>query len=478
MSDASELDPNRFRVHRAAPRGFAIAYAREGTGGAPLLLVHGWPETRRIWWRNIAALADAGFEVIAPDLRGFGDTDVAPGRADVPAHSRDVYALVRGRLGHRRAIVAGGDLGGAVAQDLSLRFPGFVERLVLFNCPLPYLKGEMDGLRTRPSAAAMDYFVRQGTDADGLAAELDTEAKRRRYVASFYTERRWAHPGAFTPAAVDFMAEPFGDGARLRSGFGAYESVFREEARSQPALLAKNPTPAVLLFGASDHVAPPDFEAMAERVFPDRVGPLRVAQAGHFLQWEAAAALNDAICAHCRPAPGLGAGAARAFVSLGSNLGSREAALAGAAAALRATPGVSDVVVSAVYETDPVGPGPQGPYLNAVARLDTTLSPHELLARLLAVERAYGRERGPERHAARTLDLDLLLHGERVIDAPGLCVPHPRLPERAFVLEPLAELAPEVVHPVLRETASRLAERVRDPAAVRRRDPDPMKDGD
>jgi 2-amino-4-hydroxy-6-hydroxymethyldihydropteridine diphosphokinase len=470
VSAAADLDPDRFRVHRAAPRGFGIAFAREGAGGTPLLLVHGWPETRRIWWRNIAPLADAGFEVIAPDLRGFGDSEVAPGRADVPAHSRDMYALVRSHLGHRRVVVAGGDLGGAVAQDLSMRFPGFVERLVLFNCPLPYLKGEMDGLRTRPPAEAMDHFIRQGTDADALAAELDTEELRRSYVASFYTQRSWAHPGAFTQEAVDFMTEPFGDGAHLRSGFRAYESVFREEERSEPSLIGRNPTPAVVLFGASDNVVHPDFEAMAERVFEGRVGPIRIAGAGHFLQWEAADALNGAISAHCRPAPGLGAGAEPAFVSLGSNLGMREAALAGAAAALRATPGVRDVVVSAVYETDPVGPGPQGPHLNAVARLDTTLSPRALLERLLAIELARGRVRGPQRHTARTLDLDLLLFGERVIEEPGLSVPHPRLHERAFVLEPLAELAPGVVHPVLGETAARLAERVRDPAAVRRRD--------
>ncbi len=73
-----DLDAKRFRAHRADPRGFAQAYTREGEGGAPLLLLHGWPETRRIWQRNIAPLAEAGFEVIAPDLRGFGDSEIAP----------------------------------------------------------------------------------------------------------------------------------------------------------------------------------------------------------------------------------------------------------------------------------------------------------------------------------------------------------------------------------------------------------------
>jgi hypothetical protein len=80
-------------------RGLRQAYVREGMGGVPLLLVHGWPETKRIYWKVIAPLADAGFDVIVPDLRGFGDSDVATGFHDVPAHSRDLYALVHDHLG-------------------------------------------------------------------------------------------------------------------------------------------------------------------------------------------------------------------------------------------------------------------------------------------------------------------------------------------------------------------------------------------
>ena len=156
------------------------------------------------------------------------------------------------------------------------------------------------------------------------------------------------------------------------------------------------------------------------------------------------------------------------FVSLGSNLGDRDAHLRGALAALAATPGIEVLAVSSWYETDPVGPGLQGAYLNAAASLRTTLAPGALLQRLLAIEASAGRVRGPERNAPRTLDLDLLLYAERRIDEPGLCVPHPRLHERAFVLEPLAELAAERVHPVLRVTIAELAARVRDPAAVRR----------
>ena len=125
------------------------------------------------------------------------------------------------------------------------------------------------------------------------------------------------------------------------------------------------------------------------------------------------------------------------------------------------------VAVSPIYETDPVGPPPQGPYLNAVAHLRTRLAPRALLEALLAIEREAGRARSV-RDAARTLDLDLLLHGDRIVDEPGLVLPHPRLAARAFVLEPLAALAPDLRHPTLGEPIASLAARVRDPRAVRR----------
>src|SRR5258707_15607892 len=103
----------RFNVRRATVRDVEIAYVREGEGGFPLVLLHGWPETMRIWWRNIEPLAAAGFEVIVPDLRGFGESGVAPdGFYDIRAHARDVYELTAGGLGHRRVVTCGGDLGG------------------------------------------------------------------------------------------------------------------------------------------------------------------------------------------------------------------------------------------------------------------------------------------------------------------------------------------------------------------------------
>ena len=108
---------------------------------------------------------------------------------------------------------------------------------------------------------------------------------------------------------------------------------------------------------------------------------------------------------------------------------------------------VDVVAVSAFRETDPVGYADQPSFLNAAAALDTTLSPRDLLELLLAVERELGRTREGPRFGPRTIDLDLLLHGDSVIDEPGLTVPHPRLHERRFALEPLAELDPALVVP-------------------------------
>ena len=137
----------------------------------------------------------------------------------------------------------------------------------------------------------------------------------------------------------------------------------------------------------------------------------------------------------------------RAYVGLGANLGDRERTLRAAAEALAAEEGVEVVSVSTLRETEPVGVGEQPRFLNGAAELETTLTARELLDRLLAVEQRFGRVRIPGEHGPRTLDLDLLLYGDEVIDEPGLAVPHPRLHERRFVLEPLAELAPGLVVP-------------------------------
>jgi 2-amino-4-hydroxy-6-hydroxymethyldihydropteridine diphosphokinase len=141
-----------------------------------------------------------------------------------------------------------------------------------------------------------------------------------------------------------------------------------------------------------------------------------------------------------------------AYVGLGANLGDREETIRAAVAEL---PDV--VAVSTLRETDPVGVTDQPQFLNGVAALDTELAPRELLDHLLAVERRLGRER-KERWGPRTIDLDLLLYGNEVIDEDGLKIPHPRLHERRFVLEPLADLAPQLVVPGLGGVEDLLAE--------------------
>jgi 2-amino-4-hydroxy-6-hydroxymethyldihydropteridine diphosphokinase len=130
----------------------------------------------------------------------------------------------------------------------------------------------------------------------------------------------------------------------------------------------------------------------------------------------------------------------RAYIGLGANLRDREATIRAALAALNDEDGIEVVAVSTLRETEPVGVGPQPLFLNGAAELETTLTARELLDRLLATEQRFGRVRVSGEHGPRTLDLDLLLYGDEQIDEPGLTVPHPRLHEREFVLEPLAEL--------------------------------------
>jgi 2-amino-4-hydroxy-6-hydroxymethyldihydropteridine diphosphokinase len=135
----------------------------------------------------------------------------------------------------------------------------------------------------------------------------------------------------------------------------------------------------------------------------------------------------------------------RAYVGLGANLGDREETIRRALGLLGGEEGIEVVAVSTLRETDPVGYSDQPPFLNGAAAIDTELEPRELLERLLAVERGLGRVRAETpRYGPRTIDIDLLLYGDLVLDEPGLTVPHPRLAERRFALEPLHELDPEL----------------------------------
>ena len=199
----------------------------------------------------IEPLAAAGFEVIVPDLRGFGDSDVGPdGFHDVPAHAATSTRSCT-TTSATTVVLVGGDLGGPVIQDLALRFPRWVDRMVLFNSPLPFDKERMAGMATRPASEASDYFVRQGTDPDGLARR----ARHARAAPPLHRDllhvavlgpprrvhRRGGSRGRFGASeAVDFHTEPFADGAKLRASFGGYESAFTGAARgSEPTTMAR-----------------------------------------------------------------------------------------------------------------------------------------------------------------------------------------------------------------------------------------------
>ncbi|MCU1401184.1 MAG: putative hydrolase or acyltransferase of alpha/beta superfamily, partial [Acidimicrobiales bacterium] len=230
-------------------------------------------------------------------------SDLGPdGFHDVTSHALDLHALVHDHFGHHSVVLLGGDLGGPIIQDLALRHPDWVDRMVLFNSPLPYLKERMAAISgTRAPRESADYFIRQGSDPDGLAAELVTPEQRQRYIATFYTRRFWAHPGSFDGQNVlDFHTAPYRDAAHLRASFGAYESAFDPAKRAGPSMLGPNPrTSTLILHGTSDHVMYPAFDRMAAEVFDRHVGPFLLRDCGHFVPWEAPHALVSGTVAFC-----------------------------------------------------------------------------------------------------------------------------------------------------------------------------------
>lgn len=146
---------------------------------------------------------------------------------------------------------------------------------------------------------------------------------------------------------------------------------------------------------------------------------------------------------------------ATSYIALGSNLGDREASLRAALASLASLGTVS--AISSFYETDPVGDIPQPAFLNAVAELQTTLPPDELLAAMLRIEQQQGRDRNSSPpKGPRTLDLDLLCYGDLLVHTPTLTLPHPGLAQRGFVLVPLEEIAPQWQHPATGKSAMQL----------------------
>ncbi len=294
--------PDAFQIHRSQlANGMRLAYVREGVGGYPLVLVHGYPETKRIYWRNIKPLVAAGYEVIVPDLRGYGDSDLSENdEYDLVYYSRDLYGLVHEVLGHERCGLIGGDVGGPVIVDMANRFSGFVDRMIYFNTIAPMVPDESDWYAERnlsliplePSPTG-DYQIKQGRDWKLLMQELDTPARCRQWVRDFYEHRLLASRGSFEEDDFDFMTEPFADIRRLAAAWAPYQLQYDRPMSELPLLVGKVETPTLILYGPEDEVVPVDFPKRCEIAFPNRVGPLTVPECGHFVQWERADVLNE-----------------------------------------------------------------------------------------------------------------------------------------------------------------------------------------
>lgn len=151
---------------------------------------------------------------------------------------------------------------------------------------------------------------------------------------------------------------------------------------------------------------------------------------------------------------------ARIFIGVGSNEGDRLSLISQAIRHLGGAQGIRVLQMATIAETEPVGGPPQGPYLNTVVEIDTTLAPQALLRVLQDIERRLGRRPSSQRWGPRPIDLDILLYDDQVIEDPALQIPHPRLHERRFVLEPLAQLAPASIHPVLQRSVAELLEQL------------------
>ena len=152
------------------------------------------------------------------------------------------------------------------------------------------------------------------------------------------------------------------------------------------------------------------------------------------------------------------------YVALGSNLGNREGSLQAALEKMKALPHTRWLRSSAQHETEPVGVPPQGKFLNSVAELETSLPPKELLRHLQQIEQEFGRPAEHDSRSPRVIDLDLLAYDALILREPELEIPHPRMQERPFVLIPLAEIAPEWIHPRLRKSTSALLKELKESA--------------
>jgi pimeloyl-ACP methyl ester carboxylesterase len=172
-----------------------------------------------------------------------------------------------------------------------------VDRLVVFIGPLPNVPGQMDHLPPSRRRLEDSHGFRPATEPDVLISELSTPESRLAYVAQYY--KTWSPDGSFTQPDLAYLTEPFVDATKLRASFGTYESLVKPEARTARSMIHANDTPTLILDALSDPRGYSTFGTRAEIVFSHHVGPWGIRGAGHFLQWDAADALDDAIATFC-----------------------------------------------------------------------------------------------------------------------------------------------------------------------------------
>lgn len=304
-----------FETHFITVRdNIRFAFNHEGRGGVPIVMLHGWPGGKRLFWRNIGPLVDAGFEVIVPDQRGFGETPPVVGAPlSVQEGAHDIYALVRA-LGHEDCIIVAGDMGSGVAIQLTHTHPGFVRRFVTYNGFVPhipdvYARADIPGSQFEDIGKVSNHMQLHGLDADGLAVRLDSDEARLAYVKSFFQGHVWqdggpvrhlAGPGRIGDGDATFLAEQIKSAASFRASLNFYESFMKPDPNVDDFLLDRPiDVETMVLWGMEDEIIDGSYPTRMTVGCTDIVGPFLV-RAGHFLQWEAADILNGAIVCFCR----------------------------------------------------------------------------------------------------------------------------------------------------------------------------------
>ena len=309
------MRPDVFQVRTATLRdGVPIAYVREGIGGVPLLLLHGWPSTKRIFYRNIGPLSKAGFDVVAPDASGWGDSPVH-GRFADPVGSAHTFTALMQHLGHERWVLAAFDFGSMTAMHMVNRFERHIIRQVLWNALVPdlpelYERAGVGGNLLQENISLSTHVADHGTDPDSFAQRYDSPDKRRRYVMGFYQGRVWkqggpllnlAAAGNFDDETAAFHAQPFEDATVFRVSLNYYAALFHPELFHEPPLLNQEiRTETMFLYGLSDQIIGQVVARRAEIAYSNLVGPFIVEGGGHFLCWERPTVFNSAVMCFCR----------------------------------------------------------------------------------------------------------------------------------------------------------------------------------